>query len=155
MIVHFNHSVQATRTSSEGSRQTVAELTGHVVASLATLLEQGEIDARTLSTLRIHLDWIQYRANFRDPVIVRRAIDAQGRLLPLAEIAIDLRQVEPERLTSLLADAHKALRGRPIEADHRPLALDDFGPMRDSVIWRFNRLFWQRLADWERASGVG
>ena len=155
MIVHFNHSVQATRTGSEGSRQTFAELTGHVVASLATLLQQGQIDARTLSTLRIHLDWIQYRANFRDPVIVRRAIDAEGRLLPLAEIAIDLRQMEPERLTPLLADAHKALRGRSVEAEHAPLPLDDFGPLRDSLIWRFNRLFWQRLADWEAASGRG
>src|SRR5262249_11553653 len=25
--------------------------------------------------------------------------------------------------------------------------------IRDSVIWRFNRLFWQRVADWEAASG--
>ena len=81
MIVHFNQNLQTTRIGSDGSRETFAELAGRVVESLATLLQQGQVDVRTLSTLRIHLDWIQYRANFRDPVIVRRAIDAQGRML--------------------------------------------------------------------------
>ena len=157
MIVHFNQSLQTTRTGREGSRETFAELAGRVVESLATLLEQGQVDVRTLSALRIHLDWIQYRANFRDPVIVRRASDAQGRMLALAEIAIDLRQVEAERLTPLLADAQSALRSRrlAVEAarDTGPVALDDFRPMREGLIWEFNRLFWQRLADWEAASG--
>src|SRR6185436_11268117 len=109
MIVHFNQSLQATRKGREGSRETFAELAGGVVESLVTLLQQGQVDVRTLSTLHIHLDWIQYIANFRDPVIVRRAFDAQGRILALAEIAIDLRQMEAERLTPLLADAQKAL----------------------------------------------
>ena len=168
MIVHFNQSLQTTRTGREGSRETFAELAGRVVESLATLLQQGQVDVRTLSTLRIHLDWIQYRANFRDPVIVRRAIDAQGQMLALAEIAIDLRQVDAERLTPLLADAQKALRSRPVvwipgaaaapgvpvaAGENGPVALDDFRPLRDSLIWEFNRLFWQRLADWEAASG--
>jgi len=171
MIVHFNQSLQTTRTGREGSRETFAELAGRVVESLATLLQQGQVDVRTLSTLRIHLDWIQYRANFRDPVTVRRAVDAQGRMLALAEIAIDLRQVEAERLTPLLAEAQKALGSRPVgaapvphpsaaaalgapvpEDDNAPVALDDFRPFRDSPIWEFNRLFWQRLADWEAAS---
>ena len=112
MIVHFNQSLQTTRTGSQGS-QTFAELSGRVVESLATLMQQGHIDEQLLSTLRIHLDWIQYRANFRDPVSVRRAVDGHARSLPLAEIAIDLRQVDAERLTPLLADAYKALRKRP------------------------------------------
>jgi hypothetical protein len=162
MIVHFNESLQTSRTGRDGSRETFAELAGRVVESLATLLEQGQVDARTLATLRIHLDWIQYRANFRDPVIVRRAIDGQGRTLALAEIAIDLRQVEAGRLTPLLADAQRALVDRPAAGapgaaaaavDHGPVALDDFRPLRDGLIWEFNRLFWQRLAEWEAASG--
>jgi hypothetical protein len=157
MIVHFNQSLQVTRTGREGSRETFAELAGRVVESLATLLQQGQVDARTLSTLRIHLDWIQYRANFRDPVIVRRAFDAQGRMLALAEIAIDLRQVEAERLTPLLAEAQKALGSRPlgVAGEHGPVTLDEFRPLRDGLLWEFNRLFWQRLADWEAASGRG
>jgi hypothetical protein len=31
--------------------------------------------------------------------------------------------------------------------------LEAWVPVRDSVIWRFNRLFWQRVGDWETASG--
>ena len=127
-----------------------------MVRSLTTLLQRGHVDERTLSTLRIHLDWIQYRANFRDPVSVRCAIDATGQSLPLAEVAIDLRQMDVERLTPLLADAQKALQGRLApDAENGPIALDEFRPMRDGLIWQFNRLFWQRLADWESASGRG
>jgi len=33
--------------------------------------------------------------------------------------------------------------------------LDDWAPVRDSVIWQFNRLFWQRLGEWEQATGRG
>src|SRR6185503_16360960 len=89
-----------------------------------------------------------------DPVIVRRAIDSQGKILPLAKIAIDVRQVDAEHLTPLLTDAQQALRKRPAGGrENQLLALDDFRPLRDNMIWQFNRLFWQRLADWEAASG--
>ena len=156
MLVHFNQSLQTTRPGAEGSRETFAELSGRVVESLATLLQQGQVDQRTLSRLHIHLDWIQYRANFRDPIVVRRAFDAAGALLPLAEIAIDLRQVETLRLTTMLAEAQRELRRRPLPpAEHAALVLGEYGPLRDSVIWQFNRLFWQRLAEWEAASGQG
>jgi len=156
MIVHFNYGLQTAHKRLDGSRESIADLTGRVAASLATLLQHGEVDARTLSTLRIHLDWIQYRANFRDPVIVRRAIDAEGRTLPLAEIAIDVRQVDADRLVSLLADAQKTLRGRPAGGgENRPLVLDEFRPLRDTIVWRFGRLYRERLADWEAAFGAG
>jgi hypothetical protein len=36
--------------------------------------------------VRLHFDWVQYRANFRDPVMVR-ATDGGGRPMALAEIA--------------------------------------------------------------------
>ena len=35
------------------------------------------------------------------------------------------------------------------------LHLDAFTPWRDSIIWKFNRLFWQWLSEWEAASGRG
>jgi len=156
MLVHFNQSLQTARVGVEGSRETFAELSGRVVESLATLLQEGQVDQRTLSTLHIHLDWIQYRANFRDAIVVRRAFDAAGKVLPLAEIAIDLRQVEAGRLTVQLAEAQRKLRRRPLPAgEDGPLVLGEYGPLRDSMIWQFNRLFWQRLAEWEAASGQG
>jgi len=157
MLVHFNQSLQTTRIGVEGTRETFAELSGRVVESLATLLQEGQVDQRTLSTLHIHLDWIQYRANFRDSIVVRRAFDAAGKVLPLAEIAIDLRQVEARLLTMQLAEAERQLRRRrPLPpAEHAPLVLGEYGPLRDSVIWQLNRLFWQHLAEWETASGQG
>ena len=74
-----------------------------------SLVEDGVLDARMAPSLRIHLDWIRYKTNFRDPVIVRRTTSAQGQPLPLAEIAIDLRQADAARLQSDLARAVKSL----------------------------------------------
>ena len=74
-----------------------------------SLVEDGVLDARMAPSLRIHLDWIQYKTNFRDPVIVRRTAGAQGQPLPLAEIAIDLRQADAARLQADLARAVKSL----------------------------------------------
>jgi hypothetical protein len=153
VIVHFNQSVDGPGSDTVGAAGGSAALTGRVVESLVALLH-GRVDARTLSTLRIHLDWIQYRANFRDPVIVRRATDVQGRVLPLAEIAIDLRQADVDRLRLLFADTQRTLQGhRSQGAEGGPVYLDEFRPLRACLIWDLNRLFWHQLAFWETATG--
>jgi hypothetical protein len=118
-----------------------------IVTTLFGLLERGgRIDPELLPHLRVHLDWLQYKANFREPVSVRRGADASGAPLPLAEVAIDVRQARPERL------------GQDLTAALAPagaVALDEWAPLGSSLVWQFNRLFWQRLADWERQSGRG
>jgi len=122
---------------------------------MMSLVEEGVLDPKLAPSLRVHLDWIQYKTNFRDPVIVRRTADATGRVLPLAEIAIDLRQATAEQLPGELARAVRSLSDGP---DANPLGhvyLDGFKPYRDCLIWDFNRLFWRHLADWEAASGKG
>ena len=144
MILHVNHTTPGARMASQASE---------VLGALLSLVEDGRVDARLLPTLHVHLDWIQYRANFREPITLRRAADARGEPMPLAEVAVDLRQAEPGRLRDALARALTALGPSP-EDDGR-LVLDDFGPLRESVIWQFNRLFWQRLGEWEQASGRG
>src|SRR4030095_7222979 len=101
---------------------------------------------------RLHLDWIQYRANFRDPVSLRRAADADGQPLTLAEIAVDLRR--PADAPAGLRWALRCLGPDGDDGDDR-VWLEAFGPLRGSVIWRFNDLFWKRLTDWETASGRG
>jgi hypothetical protein len=118
-----------------------------------TLVENDGIDPRLLASLRVHLDWLQYSANFREPLVVRRTIDGLGRPLPLAEIAIDLRQADPDRLVEGLAGALKTI-GSSDDRDGR-VVLDDFRPLRESLIWRFNHLFWERVGEWESASGRG
>lgn len=131
----------------------VAAPAGAAVASVLTAIEQSGLDSRVLARLRVHLDWIQYRANFRDPVTVRRAADAGGQRLSLAELAIDLRQASGDGLREALARALASIGPDPPEDE--PVYLGDFTPLRNSVVWRFNRLFWQRLADWEAATGRG
>ena len=146
MILHFNH------VSRGKSAKSLSELTGLVARSLTTLAEQGAVDAKLLRALRVHLDWIHYKTNFREPVMVRRTTTPGVRPGPLAEIAVDLRQADPAQLPHLLARALQSVRaGTEDDGVH----LDEFVPWRDSIIWRFNRLFWQWLTEWEQASGRG
>jgi hypothetical protein len=154
MIIHLNTLPEAGRLQAG-----LGERARDALAVLLEAIGEGQIDPRALSALRVHLDWIQYRANFRDPVIARRAADSRGESLALAELAIDLRQASPEHLRAALVEVLSALSpgpARPVPrtpgGDGRTY-LEPFGPVRDSIIWRFNRLFWQRLADWEAASG--
>lgn len=130
-------------------------MAGLVAGSLMSLVEDGVLDARLAPSLRIHLDWIQYKTNFRDPVIVRRTVGAQGQPLPLAEMAIDLRQADAARLQDDLVRAVRSLDAGPQANSDHHLYLDEFRPFRDCLLWSFNRLFWRFLGEWEAASGKG
>ena len=152
MIVHINHISPAKNNA--GRKSQLGELAGLVTSSLVDLVESGQLDARIAPSLRIHLDWLQYKTNFRDPVIVRRTTDAQGRSLALAEIAIDLRQCDAGQLPQQLERAIKSVNPNGTTDDGR-VYLDDFRPYRECMIWDFNRLFWRNLAEWEAASGRG
>jgi hypothetical protein len=142
MILHVNH-----------LQPGLAARASEAVGTLLALVEEEQVDPRVLASLRLHLDWIQYRANFREPVVIRRATDAPGPPLALAEIAVDLRQATTEAVRDGLRQALRTIGGAA-EEDAR-VYLDGFVPLRESIIWRFNRLFWQRLADWEAATGRG
>ena len=146
MIIQRNYSPSALPKGTD-----ITELTSRVTAPLTMLLEESGLETDAAAALRIHLDWLQYKTCFRDAVMVRRAVDQHERLLPLSEISIDLRQVNPPSLTRHLTEAVTALRnGNSREhADGAPFFIDSFKPWRDSVIWDFNRLFWRRLSEWE------
>jgi hypothetical protein len=149
MILHVNHIAPGGAESA-----VLADRGAEVMRTLLGLVAEGAIEPRLVPSLRVHLDWVQYRANFREPVLVRRAADRSGGPLALAEIAVDLRQMESATLKATLT---RALAGVGVDApDDTPdgaQALETWTPVRDSVIWRFNRLFWQRVGDWEAASG--
>jgi hypothetical protein len=127
---------------------------GPAIAALIGAIE-ATADPAMLAGLRLHLDWLQYRANFRDPFMVRRACDEAGRSVTLAEIAVDLRRLTPELASDALRGALETLArddaGEPDDA----VRLEDWTPLRDSIVWRFNDLFWKRLGDWEQATGRG
>jgi len=142
MILHINH-VQPGR----------AQSTSDVVSKLLSLLEEGEIDPNTLGYLNVHIDWLQYKANFREPVSIRRVVK-DDELLPLSEIAIDLRQIQPDAIRKSLSEA---LNGAGPDALQTPkrVYLEAFTPTRSSIIWTFNGVFWKYLPIWEAASGKG
>ena len=143
MILHVNH-----------LQPGQAARAGEVTAALLGLVEQGRLDPGLLPELRVHLDWIQYRSNFREPVTVRRAADLAGTPLPLAEVAVDLRRTQVEGLSDALDVALRPERAEPGAGEER-VWLDEWRPVRESVIWRFNDLFWQRVTEWEAAAGRG
>ena len=146
MILHVNHTAPHGRLAAPASE---------LVGALLALVEDGSVDTGLLPALRVHLDWIQYRANFREPVSVRRATDAGGR----AGGARGDRRGPPPG--GARRGSGRSWRGRSPRSGPTPRATmtasgsDDWAPMRESIIWRFNRLFWQRLGDWERATGRG
>jgi hypothetical protein len=151
VIVHINHISQ----SKKGAKKSqLGELASLVTGSLVDLVESGQLDAKVAPSLRIHLDWIQYKTNFRDPVIVRRTTDASGKSLALAEVAIDLRQCQPATLLQQLEDAARQVSPNAT-GDTGRYYLTDYKPFRDCIIWDFNRLFWRHLGEWEAASGKG
>jgi len=94
-----------------------------------------------LARLRVVCDWIQYKQNFREPV-VSRPIGGTD-----TEIAVDLRRCGALAPEDLEAEIKRALE------DPAGLALEPWVPGRDSCIWRFNALYWQALSEWERATG--
>jgi hypothetical protein len=155
VIVHINHIAPSKKARAGGPRSQQSELAGVVSGAMMSMVEEGVLDPKLAPSLRVHLDWIQYKTNFRDPVMVRRTADSMGRVLPLAEIAVDLRQTSAADLCADLARAVRSLSDAPDANPQRHVYLGDFGPYRDCLIWDFNRLFWRHLTDWEAASGKG
>ena len=146
MIVHINH-IAPSKKKVAGQRSAQSELAGLVTGQMMSMVEEGILDPKLAPSLRVHLDWIQYKTNFRDPVIVRRTADSWGKLLPLAEIAVDLRQAVSDRLPDDLVKAVQSLADGPDANPERHVYLDAYRPYRDCLIWDFNRLFWTHLRE--------
>ena len=129
MIVHINHRAQSKKKTAP-QRSPQSEIASLVTGSMMSMVEDGILAAKVAPSLRVHLDWIQYKTNFRDPVMVRRTADSSGRPLPLAEIAVDLRQTSTERLSHDLARAVRTLADAPDANPQQHVFLGGFTPFR-------------------------
>jgi hypothetical protein len=129
-----------------------------VVSAVYSLREEGYLDDSQFANLRVHLDWVQYRQNFREVVAVTQCVNHRGETSPLMEIHVDARQVVPgalrEQLLCAVAGASPATHGESRRTPER-VYLEEFGSFRNSIAWQFNKLYWHRLADWEKATGKG
>lgn len=124
-----------------------------VLPALAEAAERVELDHSRLAAV---LDWVQYRRNFRAPVMVRPFGRTPGANLdqpelPLAEIAIDVRRAKDLPYETLVADVvdrlSKALGLIPDV--HECIHLEDWVRPSKSVVWAFNRSYWRHLDAWD------
>ena len=128
-----------------------------------------------LTSMRVVCDWIQYKNNFRDTAMVRPVLAAtQASVPPVAagdgtvegyELAVDLRRCARPgadvagEVTAALADASPAagpsfdgVGGLGGTAGDR-VWLEPWVSGSASCVWRFNALYWQALAAWEKTTG--
>jgi hypothetical protein len=128
-----------------------ADLEG-ILPAIAEAVASVDVDHSRLAAV---LDWVQYRKNFRAPVMVRPfgRVTEQGRPArgPLAEIAIDVRRAKDMdygELVSQIADRLSKALGIVPDV-HQCLHLEDWVRPSKSVMWSFNRSYWRHLAAWD------
>jgi len=133
----------------------------------APMVEAISASGADLDRLQVVCDWIQYKANFRDPVVARAVLGEAGLGEASAgsyEIAVDLRRCAAQEADAIQAEMSAALAeaaARPGGPGGRPAGgppagrvwLEPWVAGKDSLPWRFNALYWQALADWEKTTG--
>jgi hypothetical protein len=163
MILQINHQ----------QKNPAAAAARDLIEMLFTLVEEGHIEQSQLAHLRIHLDWIQYRNSFREAVMVAPCGSSRDGEAALLDVHINTRQIAPQALRAdILRAVQRATLGYSSETNARSagsvtrsptgaaiepcdVALEDFCSFRSSIAWEFNRLYWHRLSDWEKATGRG
>lgn len=126
---------------------------GPILPALAEAAEAIDLPHARLAAV---LDWVQYRRNFRAPVMVRPFGREPGQTgdsgrMPLAEIAIDVRRAKDipyEALVSDIVDRLSKALGL-IPDVHECIHLEHWVRPSKSVIWSFNRAYWRHLAAWD------
>jgi hypothetical protein len=127
-------------------------------ASVLPVVTALSASATDLAHVRVVCDWVQYRQNFRDVVqfrpVLRNTERTVGDTAPRAdapgerfEVAIDVRRATDTPVGELTAEL---LSGRTEQ-----VFLEDWVPGHESLIWRFNGLYWSELELWEKATGQG
>ena len=127
-----------------------------VVDTAYKLLEEGHIAPGEFARLRFQLDWIQYKQNFREVVqVAQEPVDRGDHGVPIMDVLVDTRQVAPGCLRGelLRAMARAKSDAMPGPEEAGCLHLEEFQSLRTSLVWEFNKLYWVRLNDWEKASG--
>ena len=121
------------------------DLTGMLTPAIDALAA-SDLD---LSTINLVLDWIQYRANFREVADVRPVLDVRGDPVAM-EVGVDVRRSAEVDIAVVIDDIIKENANPSLSAR---VALEPWGPATQSCIWRFNALYWQALSFWEQAAG--
>jgi hypothetical protein len=121
-----------------------------ILPALAEATDAPDLDHARLAAV---LDWVQYRENFRAPVMVRPFGREPGSADegPLAEIAIDVRRAKDiphDELVTQIADRLRKALGIVPDV-HECIHLEEWVRPSKSVVWSFNRSYWRHLAAWD------
>lgn len=119
-----------------------------IMPALAEAADAVDLDHARLAAV---LDWVQYRKNFRAPVMVRPFGRVPGADGPLAEIAVDVRRAKDLPYDGLVREiVHRLSKALGLMPDvHECIHLEDWVRPSKSVIWSFNRSYWRHLAAWD------
>jgi hypothetical protein len=124
-----------------------------IVPALTEAAQAVDLDHSRVAAV---LDWVQYRGNFRAPVMVRPfgrppGANADRPDAPLAEIAIDVRRAKDVPYDELVGDIVSRLsKALGLIPDvHECIHLEDWVRPSKSVVWSFNRSYWRHLAAWD------
>jgi hypothetical protein len=132
--------------------------------ALAAVFAASRDSTIDLDQLRVSCDWVQYKGNFREPVMLRNiersAYDqaqaeranalTEGGDGRAHELAIDLRRAGAADFSTGIASTLTLPDGATKD---RRVYLEPWGPGRASILWAFNALYWRELGHWERVSG--
>jgi len=129
-----------------------AAATQEVTEAMYGLLADGTLNQAEFARLRIQLDWLQYKKNFREVVLVTEGQGTGDSTEPITYVQVDTRQVVPGCLKPEMQRAMFRCKPNTAAGEDR-LPLEEFLPFRKSIAWEFNRLYWHRLKDWEQALG--
>src|SRR5688572_8723072 len=118
---------------------------GPLLGALCAEVERAGVDP---VHLKVNLDWLQYKKNFRPLVDPRPYLLPDGSASQERELAIDVRRPVGDTIVPPLRQALTRLY--PLESDGAPpVYLEEACRPSQSVIWAFNRTFWQHLSAWE------
>ena len=122
-----------------------------ILPALAEAADAPDLDHARLAAV---LDWVQYRQNFRAPVMVRpfaREPETPDHDGPLAEIAIDVRRAGTiaQRSSSPRSSSASARRWASSPTSTSASTSRSWVRPSKSVMWSFNRSYWRHLAAWD------
>ncbi|WP_063043368.1 SAM-dependent methyltransferase [Nocardia pseudovaccinii] len=111
-------------------------------ASIVPVVTALKGSSTELSKVRVVGDWVHYRNNFRDVVDIRPILPGED-----FEIAVDVRRAN----SSSIGELTSTLLSRQPDR----VFLEEWGTGTESLVWRFNALYWSALDLWEKATGRG
>jgi 5,10-methylenetetrahydrofolate reductase len=108
----------------------------------------------SLRDVSVHFERIHYKRHYRPGVSLRRFYADSDGDAHRDQLVVDLRQLGSAHGVQLAARQILGAAMRGESGSEERIALEEFTGESSSILWAFNRAFWFRLGDFERATGI-